>query len=410
RLAEALAMLDPTGRKLHLVRMLTVAAEDDTDSIEDDADTGAAQAQPGISAAMVEQIGEIAASQSMVSHMLKELTETDLAEAADAILRGAGNDIKRARTDLRALLGQFTTRLQEVAQLDSQLITQLAELQEATVALRARPVESMLRPLETYFQAHAQRQGRTLHLSHSGGELSVDLTLLEQVRRMLRTLVLERLQAAGPAAPATIHMAFHRDEERMAVIVEDDGAHLGASPAIDAIEAELFTSGGDLRRVNLPGRGMRFHFTLPLAMVVLEGMVVGVDGVRYVMPVEAIRMILQPDEERRIRVSAADNHELLRIADSEYVPIRPLGAQTRDGGRNVFVVLGVERQSIAIPVDELVGQQLVLLRPLRGVLRRVQNMTGIALLAGGDVGMVVSANQLCAQRTEGQGKDAAYLM
>lgn len=411
RIAESLAMLDPTGQKLQLQRMLTIAAEQEADGHPDDVDAvAAAQAQPGISAAMVEQIGEIAASQSMVSHMLKELTEADLAEAADAILRSAGSDVKRARADLRAMLGQFTARLQEVAQLDSQLVTQLAELQEATVAIRARPVESMLRPLETYIQAHAQRQGRTLALSHSGGDLSVDLTLLDQVRRMLRSLVLERLQATGQAAPSAIHMAFHRDEERMAVIVEDDGAHLGASAAIDAIEAELFTSGGDLRRVNLPGRGMRFHFTLPLAMVVLEGMVVGVDGVRYVMPVEAIRMILQPEEERRIRVSAADNHELLRIAENEYVPIRPLGLQARDGGRNVFVVLGVERQSIAIPVDELVGQQLVLLRPLRGVLRHVQNMTGIALLAGGDVGMVVSANQLCAARAEGMGRDVPYVM
>lgn len=55
---------------------------------------------------------------------------------------------------------------------------------------------------------------------------------------------------------------------------------------------------------------------------------------------------------------------------------------------------------MAVPVDELIGQQLVLLRPLRGVLSRVQNMTGIALLAGGDVGMVVSANMLCAASRE----------
>ena len=46
-------------------------------------------------------------------------------------------------------------------------------------------------------------------------------------------------------------------------------------------------------------------------------------------------------------------------------------------------------------MDELVGQQLVLLRPLKGVLTGLPNLTGIALLAGGDVGMVVSANMLC---------------
>ena len=71
--------------------------------------------------------------------------------------------------------------------------------------------------------------------------------------------------------------------------------------------------------------------------------------------------------------------------------------------RGVYVVLGTQGRSVAVPVDELIGQQLVLLRPLRGVLSRVQNMTGIALLAGGDVGMVVSANMLCAANGFGGG-------
>ena len=43
----------------------------------------------------------------------------------------------------------------------------------------------------------------------------------------------------------------------------------------------------------------------------------------------------------------------------------------------------------------MVGQQLVLLRPLRGVLKRLRNLNGIALLAGGEVGMVLSTSALC---------------
>ena len=57
-------------------------------------------------------------------------------------------------------------------------------------------------------------------------------------------------------------------------------------------------------------------------------------------------------------------------------------------------MLGTNGQSIAIPVDELVGQQLILLRPLRGVMARLPNLTGTALLAGGEVGMVLSASAL----------------
>ena len=144
-------------------------------------------------------------------------------------------------------------------------------------------------------------------------------------------------------------------------------------------------------------------------MVVMEAMVVGVEGVRYVMPVEAIRMILQPEDDVRIRVSAAEGREMLRIAENELVIVAPLGgarkgvARVEGRRRGVYVVLGTQGRSVAVPVDELIGQQLVLLRPLRGVLSRIENMTGIALLAGGDVGMVVSANMLCAANGFGVG-------
>lgn len=142
-------------------------------------------------------------------------------------------------------------------------------------------------------------------------------------------------------------------------------------------------------------------------MVVLEGMVVGVEGVRYVVPVDAIRMIVQPEPDRRIRVSAAEGREMLRIAEDEIVAVRSLGparpASSADARRNVYVVLGAQGRSVAVPVDELVGQQLVLLRPLKGVLSGLPNLTGIALLAGGDVGMVLSANMLCATQANHTG-------
>ena len=63
-------------------------------------------------------------------------------------------------------------------------------------------------------------------------------------------------------------------------------------------------------------------------------------------------------------------------------------------------MLGVGERRLALPVDDLLGQQLVLLRPLRGVLRQMRNLNGIALLAGGEVGMVLSTNSLLSDASE----------
>ena len=405
---ESLAALDASGGFLKLTRML-VPTQDTPQSAPADPEAALAQMpQAGITAEMVEQIGEIAASQSMISHMLAELAERDLFDSVEAVMRGTGHDWKRARTQVRTLLTGYTSRLQELAQLETQLVGQITQLQEETVEIRSRRIESIFRPLAAFIQTYSRRNRREAATSFAGGDLSLDLTLLENLRRVLRNLAVARLEL-GTGAPRKIHLSFHRDEERVLAIFEDDGAASEASVAMDEVRSSVARMGGTFRQVALPGTGMRVHISLPLAMVVLEGMVVGVEGVRYVVPVDAIRMILQPESDRRFRVSAAEGREMLRIADNEIVAVRALpGPRTAtaaaDGRRNVYVVLGAQGRSVAVPVDELIGQQLVLLRPLKGVLSGMQNMTGIALLAGGDVGMVVSANMLCAAQANHAGK------
>ncbi len=395
-LPEALARMDASARKLRMLRALTVLHDAEGETDHTLADDTPQPMQSGVTPEMLESIGEIAASQSMISHMLTELAEEDLMDSLDAVLRSHGHDWKRARTQVRTLLGDFATRLQEVTQMEAQLVGQLTQLQEETVEIRSRAISSVTRPLETFVQAYSRRNRREAQFSCSGDELTLDITILETLRKLLRSLFVMRLDL-GPDAPQSIHIAFHRDEERVLAIIEDDGAVIDGSPVLDEIQTTLARSGGEIRRVALPTKGMRFHISMPLAMVVLDGMVVGVKGVRYVVPVDAIRMILQPETDVQFTVSAAEGQKMLRIAENEIVAVQPL-AHSDDGrqGRGVYVVVGAQGRSVAVPVDELIGQQLVLLRPLRGVLSKVQNMTGIALLAGGDVGMVVSANMLCA--------------
>ena len=57
--------------------------------------------------------------------------------------------------------------------------------------------------------------------------------------------------------------------------------------------------------------------------------------------------------------------------------------------KHLFVVAGKSTRRIALSVDELVGQQMVLIRPLQGYLSGIRGVTGCALLGSGGVGMVL---------------------
>jgi two-component system chemotaxis sensor kinase CheA len=167
--------------------------------------------------------------------------------------------------------------------------------------------------------------------------------------------------------------------------------------------------------VPLPERGARFHVTMPLHMIVMDGMVVRVGDVNYFIPIDTILRIQQSDGSSVLKLSAKSGQAMLEIDNQDHVPIHHLSGADVSGKvedqpaqvtsvkekacrqkQSTFVIVRNDNYQMAIPVDELMGQQLVLLRPLRGVMSRIPDLSGVALLAGGEVGMVLAVNRMLA--------------
>ncbi|MBC7180892.1 MAG: chemotaxis protein CheW, partial [Roseovarius sp.] len=217
--------------------------------------------------------------------------------------------------------------------------------------------------------------------------------LIEELRGPLKTLV--NLRLAGEYPASRFHISVEAESDHVRVELTDNSPEPAMAPAYGALADEMARKKGALRRVSLPaGAGVRFHLRVPQHMIVLDGMVVRVGHVRYVLPVDAIHRILQTD--RLLPVSASGATRMLHIDEGALVPVHPLMPEPAvlSGGARLYVVLSSNETRIAIPVDELLGQQLVMLRPLQGVLSGMRDMSGIAILSGGEVGMVVAVSAL----------------
>lgn len=417
-LAEAMANMDPGGKRLVILRHLSLSEEEQgatsgntTDAAEPGLDTAAGLE---LSTGILEQIGEIAAGQAMVHGMLSELVEDDLAQSVDSVLRLHGHDPQQARAALKGLADTVMDRLRNMAQIETQLLGHMAELQQTTAELRARPVETVLRPLVAMVATQSRRNGREARLTTVGAEMTLDIAVLESLKRLLRPLVMGRL-SLGDAAPRRLHLSVNRSDDQLSVTLDDDGREPLDAEDSAKLNAELGRVGGRLRHVRLPDLGQRYHINLPMNLVVLEGMVVGAGGTRYVLPVDAIRTILQPDPKALFTLAIDGGQRMLRLSADEVISVRALpkakidediltledtatdeDLSIIDGMNKVHIILGRAGQSVAIPVDDLVGQQLVLLRPLKGVMSKLKNISGVALLSGGDVGMVLSPRAFCA--------------
>jgi len=392
RMTERLAMLDASGTRLSMVQALTVRA------VEEEAGTGDADVMEtiaigdtGDSLALLEAVGAISASHALLDHELGQLASVDLVEEVLGALRHAGiseldpgiRSVLRERLDLHSL------RLQEISESGTQLAADLSQLQQESVARRSRPAEVLLRPLRAYVETRARKTGGDASMTYVGGEVVLDQMLIEDLRGLLKALV--NLRLGADHAATRFHVSIEAESDHVRVEVTDNSP----SPAsgLEEIEAEILRKKGALRHARLPaGAGMRFHLRVPQHMIVLDGMVVRVGKVHYVLPIEAIQRILQTD--RLMPVTAAGNARMLNMGEDGLVPVHPLCPQSGEQGARLFVIVSSNDRRIAIPVDELLGQQLVLLRPLQGVLSSVRDMSGIAILSGGEVGMVVAVSAI----------------
>jgi len=426
-LAEAMAVLDPKGSALRVEMALSdrrrggdgiQAAAGDVVAPEDS--SGRAISQDTMSGDMLEAIGEAVAGQAMVHHMLTGLIEEDLVRAVETEIRKAGGEWSAAQGAVRRTLEGFTGRIEQALQAEAQLNTQLARLQEEAIAVRTRSATLLLKPLEAFAEAAARQNGRQVAVSCSGEDLVLDHTMLESLKGPLRGLLTfcatrsietpDARVAKGKDGRGRIRVGLVRQDDHVAVTVEDDGDAAAGADEFADIQAGLRGQGGDLRVVALPTGGMRFHVTMPMAMVVLDGMVVRVGEVRYVVPLDAIQRIVHSPSQDIMRVSADHGRTMLKLGQEDVVPVGFLetGAAADDGvgllaapdagdSRHLFVVVGKLARRVAVSVDELIGQQVVLVRPLQGYLSGIRGVTGCALLGGGEVGMVLDMGHVLGQ-------------
>ena len=397
QLTERLMELDPQGGRLRMMQALATREPPAPDTTETDPETATFQpiGDAGDTLALLEAVGAISASHSLLEHELTKLASIDLMQEFSMALRTQGHVQldPGVRGILRDLLDQHSLQLRELSEAGAQLSAELGHLQQESVAQRSRPAEVLLRPLQAHIATRSRAAGNEATMTYVGGDVVLDQHLIGDLRQVMKPLL--NLRLGADHAPTRFHVSVESENDHVLVELTDDGLPQVDSLQLSQLSDVLRRKKGTLRHVALPGgAGMRFQLRVPHDMIVLDGMVVRVGQVRYVLPVEAIQRILQTDQ--LLPVTAAASAQMLNLGDDGLVPVRKLmGNENPDNGQ-LFVILRNHDRRIAIPVDELLGQQLVLLRPLQGVLSSVRDMSGIAILSGGEVGMVVAVSALVA--------------
>ena len=338
-----------------------------------------------------------------------------------------------------------------------QLERSTRQLQQAVMAVRMVPLQTVFMRLPRMVHELAKRLGKQVDL-HTAGELTeLDKGMVEQILDPLSHLVRnaidhgieparERLARGKPARGSLRVAAWQqygsitlevsddgRGLEREAILVKarEAGLDLGSSMSdhevyqllfapglttaaeatevsgrgvgLDVVRRNILALGGSVALGSQPGHGTRFTAHLPLTMAILDGMSVAVGDETYIIPagavVESFRLADRPIRSGTSGTSGAGGDRAVLVR-GEYVPLLVLqaifavDAGARRAADPIVVVVESDGARVAVLVDELLGQPQVVVKNIETNYRRVPAVAGATILGNGAVALIVDVAYL----------------
>jgi two-component system, chemotaxis family, sensor kinase CheA len=385
--------------------------------------TGEKGISPETTAELNEMVGRLVADQATNKRILTRLAEIDMVDTTIRTLKSTftgfriDNDtLNGFRQSLENDWGQSATDIHTLLQTEVNIDAALNQLQEKTRSLGSIPAAALLEPLPMVAQTLALQTGKQVVLNTQGENIELDQSTINKLTPIVERLVHyaitesletpEKRQKMNKPVNGHINVNVSRTESYAQIIIEDNGNGIMAdsesigdeTTELSTMKREIELQNGRLKVVNTPGRGLKQSLIFPLEFVVLDGMVVLIGNVQYIIPVFAIERIIKPSETDLVGSSADGIGSLLNI-ENKTIPIYNLKnpADIKAGTKNIpnlLVIIEKEVQSIALEVDDLIGRQSVVVRPLSGHLTSARHALGCALLGEGEVGMVLNLESL----------------
>ncbi len=169
----------------------------------------------------------------------------------------------------------------------------------------------------------------------------------------------------------------------------------GRGVGMDVVMEGIRKFRGQLNITSSKGRGTKFTISLPLTLAIIDGMLVGFDNEKYVIPTIAIQKIFKPDKKDCFTVGRKG--EMVKDR-GKLIPVIRLNEiyNTSSGKKiiweNLIVVVESKNEQRALVIDELLGKDEYVIKSLGKNLENVGGLAGGAILADGRVGLILDIN------------------
>ena len=350
----------------------------------------------------------------------------------------------------------------------AQLERHTRELQESVMRIRMVPISFSFSRFPRLVHDLSGKLGKKIELKMSGENTEVDKTVIEKIGDPLVHLVRNSLDhgietpeertAAGKPETGTVCLSASHRGGNIVIEIRDDGRGLprdkildkaverglvrpddilsdkevydlifqpgfstaeqvsdvsGRGVGMDVVRRNINELGGAIEVESTPGGGSAIIVRLPLTLAILDGQTIRIGSEIYIVPLVSIIESIQIDESMLSTVAGRGETFKLR---EEYLPIvrmhQVFDIEGHDAEKltdGILVVVEGDGRKCGLFVDDLLGQQQVVIKSLEANYRKVDGISGATILGDGAVALIIDIPGLMRLAKQGGGRGRPHL-
>ncbi len=169
----------------------------------------------------------------------------------------------------------------------------------------------------------------------------------------------------------------------------------GRGVGLDVVKTMIDKLNGTVTVTSEPGKGSKFSIRLPLTLAIIQGLLVKVGKEVYSIPIASV---IESHRIKQEEINTIDNYEVLNVRN-EVISVlrlsRLFNISNADQGEYCFVVIvGTQDKKIGVMVDALIGEEDVVIKPLRDQFTQSPGIAGASILGDGSVSLIIDVSQL----------------
>jgi two-component system, chemotaxis family, sensor kinase CheA len=368
---------------------------------------------------LINQVGELVITQAMLAQLSSQLDSSVnqhlLAGLAD--LERNTRDLQESVMSIRMIpmsvvFSRFPRMLRDLAgKLEKKvdLVThgEATELDKGLIEKITDPLTHLIRnscdhgielPAERAAKGKPETGTITLSAAHNGGSILIEVR--DDGKGLSRQKLIEKARSKGIEAHDDMpdqdvwQLIFAPGFSTAEVVTDVSGRGVG----MDVVKKNIASLGGTVELDSVEGVGMSVKVRLPLTLAIMDGMSVRVADEVYILPLSSVVESFQA-KAGDINTVAQDA-QLVKVRD-EYMPVIevdklfqvPRAAGVTDAN-SIMVVIESDGVRVALMVDELLGQQQVVIKNLESNYKKVSNISGATILGDGSVALILDTSSL----------------